>query len=98
METLFATITGRSLIRMPYVSQRMMPRVKRPNIPNDRSSTDLVRQILTTWGKKATVVENAANKPMVVVIMYVGGGIESGFEVRSSACEKYEKTGRYEGA
>jgi len=44
----FATITGRSLIKMPYISQQITPESKMPYITGDKSSVDFVLIVLIT--------------------------------------------------
>jgi hypothetical protein len=57
---------GRSEIRIPYVSQSATPVQNMRYIPSDKSLADLDRQVLTACGKKATVVQKPAARPIIV--------------------------------
>ena len=59
----FAIITGASLIRMPYINQKNIPRVNARYIPNDRSLVCFVLIVLIAWGRNESVVKAAAINP-----------------------------------
>jgi hypothetical protein len=65
-----AIITGRLLSAMPYVSQSAVPMANSEYMDNDIPDVFLVWIVLTACGKKEAVVQNAAARP-VIVIMFI---------------------------
>ena len=55
-----ATATGIAPSSIPYVSHKSVPAVKNEYMVNDIPEVSLVRIVLMAWGKKDTVVPNAA--------------------------------------
>ena len=60
----FVPIMGKSLIRMPYSSQRDTFRNKKNKVSEDRSFVDFVFQIFITCGKKVIVETKPAAVPI----------------------------------
>ena len=62
-----AIMTGRSLIRTPYMSHSKTPALNIENMPDEMSLADLVLQVFSSWGKKDMVERAAAVKPKIVM-------------------------------
>jgi len=58
---------GRSPTMSPYVSQHPTPVVKMAYIGRERPPVDFVRHVVHTYGRKASVVSVAAQRPRSVM-------------------------------
>jgi hypothetical protein len=59
--------TGKLPLITPYISQKSVPKVKRPYIDNEMPDVFFDWIVLIACGKKDTVVPNAAKYPIIAV-------------------------------
>lgn len=65
--TPFARATGRLLLKIPYKSQRNVPKVKIEYMVSEIALVSLVLIVCIAWGIKEIVVPQAAARPSRVI-------------------------------
>ena len=66
-----AKITGKLLVIIPKANHKTVPIVNNEYIDNEIPLVSFVLMVFIACGKKESVVQNAANKPMIVVMFMV---------------------------
>ncbi len=67
--TALAIVTGKLPLNKPYISHKSVPVVKSAYIDKEIPDVSFVWMVFTACGKNETVVQKAANSP--IIVMYI---------------------------